>query len=234
MTVSIWHLLDVFTSEDVSLMLAGADPEDFETRNNYPDDHFKKQGEFHQLMVGAAQDGKLQPYGVEVADRDGKGEVKRELTTGIFGWHLLSEDDDSWKDYPVNHVRFYVHRREVYRWLTEEGINESKIPEALRIQPGIKPDNKEDVPLLSVEPEDINKRKYSTKASLQSDAIIEKLHEMGYEPTEIPKAETGKRGVRADVKDELLSKCRDLFTEKTFKTSWQQLRNEGLIRDKEP
>ncbi|GAA0576057.1 hypothetical protein ACFQH5_15170 [Halomonas salifodinae] len=228
MTVSIWHLVNILASEDISLMLAGADPEDFKTRKNYPDDHFQKQGDFHRVMIHAAQNGELQPCGIEVADRDEHGEVIRDLKTGIFGWHTLPDEDDRWKGYPIDLVRFYVDRREIYRWLTARGFSKSDMPEALRIQP----ERKEDVSLSSVKLDDVKEKKHTLKRDVQDGAILAKLREMGYEPTELPKRESGKRGHRAAVRDEFLPCRRDLFTPKSFEKSWERLRGDGRIREK--
>ncbi|MBR2514432.1 MAG: hypothetical protein IKE45_10515 [Halomonas sp.] len=224
MTLSIWNFVDIFTSEEASLIYCGADPDDFEMRRNYPDDHFEKQGKMHRLIVIAAQKGELKPCGVEVAKRNAKGEVDRDLASGMFGWNMLSDEDDSWKIYPIDLVRFYVERQELYRWLLTR-VSRSKIPEALHIQP---------IPVESeslAKAEEVSDQKGLLKRTRQGNAILATLCEMGVEPTQLPYREPGKDGFRADVKKQLLSR-KDLFTKKSFENIWQKLRDEGLIQEK--
>lgn len=228
MTLSAWSFVDILTSVEASLIYYGADPDIFETRRNYPDDYFPDQEKMHMRMVAAAQKGELKPCGVEVAKRNEKGEVDRNLTTGIFDWDILSDDDLSWKDYPPNLVRFWLDRQELYRWLLTI-VSHSNIPEELHVQPGYKKNE-----LLSLlKTDEVNEPKqYVLKRDRQDKAILDTLLEMGYEPTEYPKAEAGHSGVKADVREKLLLNRRDLFTEKSFKNSWQRLRNKGLICEK--
>lgn len=227
MTLSIWSFVDIFTSEEASLIYCGADPDDFEMRRNYPDDHFEKQGKMHRLIVVAAQQGEIKPCGVEVAKRNAKGEVDRDLASGMFGWNMLSDEDDSWKIYPIDLVRFYMERQEFYRWLTTR-VSKSKIPEALRIQPG--PEDSESPSLAKLD--EVNRQKGLKKSKRQGNAILATIREMGHEPLAYPKARSGQRGVKADVRDKLLSTRQDLFTKKSFIKSWQWLRDEKLIHEK--
>lgn len=225
MTLSIWGFVDILTSEEASLLYNGADPDDFEMRRNHPDDHFKKQGMLHCQMVIAAQKGELKPCGVEVAKRNEKGEVDRDLTTGMFGWSTLSDDDFSWKKYPIDLVRFFVDRQELYRWLTTR-VNKFEIPAALCIQP----EPEENATSSSAKLDELNEQQQDKlKRTRQGNAILETLREMGVEPTRLPYREPGKKGFRSDVRKKLLASRRDLFTEKSYEKSWQRLRDSGCV-----
>ncbi|MEL7896098.1 hypothetical protein [Vreelandella neptunia] len=228
MTVLIRDLINIISSEEVSLMLEGADPAAFEMRSNYPDDHFEYQGETYHCLIGAAQKGEFKTQWVEVADTNDKGEVNRNLNTGYFEWYVLPENDDSWKGYRSNLVRFGVHRREINRWLKGEvGYREADIPESLRDQLTADSDS---LPLFnSGSVNDKSEKKGKLKRTLQDNAILATLREMGVEPTQLPYRERGKNGYRADVKKKLLTSRRDLFSVKSYEKSWQRLRDSGRI-----
>lgn len=233
MEISSWNFVGVLTSEEVSLILKGADPDDFKMRVNYPDDHFKEQGEVHRWMVINAQKGALNPCGVEVAKTNKKDEVDRDLDTGMFGWRLLEDGDFSWKNYPIDTVRFYVHRNEIFRWLLAEGISEENIPDKIRNRHEIKSDEPVVTDCQSGDFGDVGERHFVSKRDQQNRSILSEIVEQGYSPTEMPYSGTGRGGVKALVKKNLL-KNKNMFTKKSFDNVWQGLRDEGLICEKEP
>lgn len=231
MKISSWNFVDVLTSEEVSLILNGANPDDFEMRVNYPDDHFKEQGKVHRWMVIHAQKGALNPCGVEVAKLNEMGEVDRDLETGMFGWRLLEDDDFSWKSYPIDNIRFYVHRNEVFRWLLTQGFSEENIPDQIR---NLHEMNSREELVTNCQPEsedDVGRRRYATKKEQQTEIIIRVIKNLGFLPAELPKGENGKGGVKALVKKEVIEKT-NMFTESSFKHMWHSLRKEGVIGEK--
>ena len=65
----------------------------------------------------------------------------------------------------------------------------------------------------------------------QNAAILNAIRELGYDPLALPKAEAGKRGVRADIRG-MVEHFKDIFVSaKVFNDSWQRLRDNQDIRD---
>lgn len=221
--------ITVWSSEEISLLMAGADLSDFKTGINYPLGHFDAQDSAYIRLASAAQEGWIQVRWVEVADLNEEGEVNRDDATGLFKWLTLPDDNEAWKSYWFGHIRFGVHWREINRWLKDEfGARETDIPEVFRLQS--EPEESESPsPAKLVE---ANSQKGLLKSKRQGNAILATLREMGYEPTGYPKQKDGHSGVKADVRGKLLTSRRDLFTEKSFDNAWQRLRNEGHIHEK--
>lgn len=203
--------INVWSSEAISLLLEGADLSVFSMGVNYPDDHFEDQGITYHNLVRAAQEGRIQVRWVEVADTDEKGEVNRNTVTGIFGWHTLPDDDETWRDLQSNHVRLGVHWREVNRWLKEEyGYSESDIPEAFRYPITIEDRDGGSEPLSAVASSEKGGGggRVIIKGHRQIDqdeAILEVLRVMGYKPDRLPPREPGKKWVKTEVKPKALS-----------------------------
>ena len=67
-----------------------------------------------------------------------------------------------------------------------------------------------------------------SKQKFHKDEILRVIRKLGFDPNSIPKWQGGKRGVKADVRDELLSNS---FSLSSFKHAWDSLRVTGEIKD---
>lgn len=225
--------ITVWPSEEISLLIEGADLSVFKTGANYPIGHFDDQDETYFRLARAAQEGRVQVRWVEIADTNEKGEVNRDTTTGLFNWLALPYDDEAWKSYPYAHIRFGVHWREVAQWLKDEfGYREADIPKEFRYQPWIDDESGGDEPSASIGPSGHFIIKGSRHTE-QDEAILETLRGMGYEPTELPERIPGKKWIKVDVKARAHAFFPQLFVEgsTTFVKSWDRLRKAGLIRE---
>lgn len=72
--------------------------------------------------------------------------------------------------------------------------------------------------------------KHLSKALQQEAAILDELKRLGHDPLKLPMWCSNKKGVKAEVRA-ILPKRRDLFTTKTFDTTWQRLRDEKKIKE---
>lgn len=68
------------------------------------------------------------------------------------------------------------------------------------------------------------------KQRAQEDRIIELLKSLKHDPLKLPSKSNGLPGVKAAIKKLALSE-KSLFTNKTFDTAWQRLRDEARISD---
>lgn len=67
-----------------------------------------------------------------------------------------------------------------------------------------------------------------SRQQFQEDEILRVIRELGLIPTSIPQWESGKRGVKAQVRDELVGNA---FPERVFEKAWERLRNSGEIKE---
>ncbi len=226
--------ITVWPSEEISLLVEGADLSVFKTGINYPIGHFDDQDETYFRLARAAQEGRILVRWVEVADMNAEGSVNRDTATGLFNWFALSDEDEVWKSYLPSHIRFGVHWREVNKWLKDEfGYKESDIPEAFRCQPWIEDENERgelSSPVVTNGKTIIKGRRQTD----QDEAILKVLRDMGYEADKLPKFKHGKDWVKSEIKLKVHSIHPRLFVEgaTTFKKSWERLRKAGLIREK--
>lgn len=63
----------------------------------------------------------------------------------------------------------------------------------------------------------------------QEDLVLSVIVGRGLDPLALPMWESGKSGIKADLKGELLSDKPEVFTEKTFKKTWERLMADGRI-----
>ena len=72
--------------------------------------------------------------------------------------------------------------------------------------------------------------KHVPKGQLQEQAMLDALRKLGYTPDALPPKTPGSNWVKAQARRELSSR-KDLFTTKTFDSTWERLRKSGEIAE---
>ncbi|WP_156821659.1 hypothetical protein [Halomonas smyrnensis] len=241
MSSLVSHSIDVRSSEAISIILEGADINDFrmDMGVNYPDDHFDDQGITYRRLVSAAQMGDLDVCWVQVADLNASGEVNRDSVTGLFGWFDLSIGDKCWRSLRPSLVRLGIHRKEINRWLKRGcGYSEVDIPEAFKFPHSERSEDGDDNEGWDSWPAGTGrvKNNYIMKGSRQSDQdelVLKILGGLGYDPLRLPKFKPGSFWVKSEVKLKSESDYPKIFVKGStiFEKSWDRLRKHGRIRE---
>lgn len=70
-----------------------------------------------------------------------------------------------------------------------------------------------------------------SRPEMRKQLIIKEIKAMGFDPLNLPKRQNGKAGIRAKIKKTLLNSSANLFTESTFNSSWQELRDDEKLQE---
>lgn len=70
-----------------------------------------------------------------------------------------------------------------------------------------------------------------TKGMLQEEIILTCIKELGYEPTQLPRNESGRRGIKADVLAKIGTGKPPFETHRRFLNAWDRLRGQKKIID---
>lgn len=81
------------------------------------------------------------------------------------------------------------------------------------------------------ETQNLDIRNVISRPALRKNMIIKEIEKMGIDPLNLPKQQNGKAGIKSEVKKNILGSSAKLFTDSTFNVSWQDLRNDGLLKE---
>ena len=68
-----------------------------------------------------------------------------------------------------------------------------------------------------------------SKQEQQDTAILDKIKLLGHDPLSLPKEKSGKRTIKADIRDYFLGNSQ-IFTYDAFENAWKRLKHEGKIK----
>lgn len=142
--------------------------------------------------------------------------------------------DDEWGDYfSANNDKVLVKR--FLLWLKNEDMGWKLPPE---LQAYIEKFNNNPKALEVavntpevIEDENIPNRVQS-KQEQQDKAILSRIELLGYAPLALPKEKSGRRTIKADIRDYFLDNSK-IFTYHAFDNTWKRLKDEGKIKSSE-